>query len=156
MLLMDFDAARLCIRPATADDLPAVHSLVGELADFEQAADAFTATLDTYRRDFAAGLFEILVADYDGQVVGMAFYYLTYSTWKGRMLYLEDFVVREPFRRHGIGQQLFDAFLARARGLGCRLAKWQVLDWNRGAIDFYQRNGAAIEEEWLTGKVFLN
>ena len=156
MLLMDFDAARLCIRPATADDLPAVHSLVGELADFEQAADAFTATLDTYRRDFAAGLFEILVADYDGQVVGMAFYYLTYSTWKGRMLYLEDFVVREPFRRHGIGQQLFDTFLARARGLGCRLAKWQVLDWNRGAIDFYQRNGAAIEEEWLTGKLFLN
>lgn len=156
MLLMDFDAARLCIRPATADDLPAVHSLVGELADFEQAADAFTATLDTYRRDFAAGLFEILVADYDGQVVGMAFYYLTYSTWKGRMLYLEDFVVREPFRRHGIGQRLFDAFLARARGLGCRLAKWQVLDWNRGAIDFYQRNGASIEEEWLTGKLFLN
>lgn len=152
---MVFDEALLSIRPGTADDLPAVHALVGELAAFEQAADAFTATLATYRADFAAGAFQLLLADYGGQVVGMAFFYPTYSTWKGKMLYLEDFVVREAFRRHGVGQRLFDAFLARARAEGCRLAKWQVLDWNVGAIDFYKKNGAVIEGEWLTGKVFF-
>ena len=72
----------------------------------------------------------------------MALFYLTFSTWKGKMLYLEDFVVFNDYRRNGIGQMLFEAFLAEAQRLGCRLTKWQVLDWNQPAIDFYEKNQA--------------
>ncbi len=144
------------IRQGTATDLPAVHELVRELAIFERAEPEFVATLDDYHRDFTDGVFEVIVAERQGHIVGMALYYLTYSTWKGRMLYLEDFVVREAERRLGIGQQLFDAFIARARALDCRLAKWQVLDWNEPAIQFYQKNGAIIETDWHNGKLYLS
>ena len=143
------------IRQATAEDLPAIHALVLELAAYEKAAHEFTATLDDYRRDFQGGVFEAIVADTGEEIVGMALYYLTYSTWKGKMLYLEDFVVRETHRRKGIGEALFDAFLETARAKGCRLAKWQVLDWNEPAIQFYRKKAATIEQEWWNGKIFL-
>ncbi len=145
----------ITIRRGSAADLAAVHALVGELAEYERAADAFTATLEDYQRDLAAGIFEILVAEADGEVIGMALYYMAYSTWKGRMLYLEDFVVRETHRRTGAGQRLFEAFLARARELDCRLVKWQVLDWNEPALAFYRKNAAVIETDWWNGKIFL-
>jgi len=85
----------------------------------------------------------------------MALYYMTYSTWKGRMLYLEDFVVQEAFRKAGIGQQLFDGFLQEANNKGCKLVKWQVLDWNVPAIKFYEKNKAIIEKEWWNGKILF-
>jgi GNAT superfamily N-acetyltransferase len=143
------------IRTATREDLPAIHALVGELAEFEKAPHEFIADMACYERNFDEGVFEALVAELDGQVAGMALYYLTFSTWKGRMLYLEDFVVRQQWRGNGLGQALFDAFLARARELDCRLVKWQVLDWNVDAIRFYERQQALIEREWYNGKLFL-
>ncbi|RMF01414.1 MAG: GNAT family N-acetyltransferase, partial [Bacteroidetes bacterium] len=144
------------IRRAEAADLAAIHALVGELAAYEKAADQFTATLADYERDFAAGIFESSIAEHQGEIVGMTIYYMSYSTWKGRMLYLEDFVVKQAWRQQGIGQLLFDAYLQRARELECRLAKWQVLDWNKPAIDFYRKNGALIEQQWWNGKLFLD
>jgi GNAT superfamily N-acetyltransferase len=146
----------LNIRFATRNDLPAVHALVGELAEFEQASEEFIADLACYERNFDEGVFEVLLAELDGEVAGMALYYLTFSTWKGRMLYLEDFVVRQQVRGNGVGQALFDAFVQRARELDCRLVKWQVLDWNVDAIRFYERQQALIEREWYNGKLFLD
>ena len=144
-------------RPATPTDLPAIHALVGELAEYERAREEFVATLADYERNFADGVFDVIVAESaEGKIAGMALFYLTYSTWKGRMLYLEDFVVKSEFRRDGVGQLLFDAFLARARELGCRLVKWQVLDWNEPAVRFYEKNDALIEREWWNGKLFLD
>ncbi|MCR9099905.1 MAG: GNAT family N-acetyltransferase [bacterium] len=143
------------IRPGTADDLPAIHNLVLELAEYEKAAHEFTASLEDYRRDFREGVFEVLVAEQGQTIVGMALYYMTYSTWKGKMLYLEDFVVQGAHRRRGIGDALFDAFLETARAKGCRLVKWQVLDWNEPAIRFYRKKAATIEQEWWNGKIFL-
>ncbi len=143
------------IRDAVATDLPVIHDLVRELAIFENAEPLFTATLADYEADFAAGIFQAIVIERDGEVAGMALYYMTYSTWKGRMLYLEDFVVREHLRQHGIGQLLFDAVKERARALGCRLLKWQVLDWNASAIAFYKKNGATIDTDWWTGRLVL-
>ena len=144
------------IRQATAEDLPAIYRLVAELAEYEKEPEALTATLDDYRRDFAAGFFEAIVAanPADGHISGMALYYLTYSTWKGRMLYLEDFVVEAASRRMGLGQQIFDAVFARAKDYECRLVRWQVLDWNEPAIEFYRRNKAIIEDNWWTCKIF--
>lgn len=148
----------ILIRQATVEDMPAVHALVHELAVFERAPEAHTATVEDYIRDFNEKIFEAHVAvDKDAdRIVGMIFYYMSYSTWKGRMLYLEDFVVTESYRQYGVGQLLFDKYLEVAREKECRLVKWQVLDWNEPAIKFYKKNEAIIENEWYNGKIFLN
>jgi GNAT superfamily N-acetyltransferase len=146
------------IRPAVVADMTAIHTLVHELAVYERAPEAHTATVEDYVRDFNAGIFEAHVVEdtQEGIIVGMIFYYMAYSTWKGRMLYLEDFVVTEKYRQYGIGQMLFETFLEIARQKECRLVKWQVLDWNEPAIKFYRKNEAIIEEDWYNGKIFLN
>ena len=144
------------IRKALMEDIPSIHELVGELARYENGESEFIATIDEYGEDFRNGVFHALVAESGGEVIGMALYYMTYSTWKGKMLYLEDFVVRESHRRMGVGARLFEAFLHEARGLECRMVKWQVLDWNKPALDFYEKYSAIIEREWWNGKIFLD
>jgi len=143
------------IRKGNKDDIPSIHALVGELAAYEEAAEEFVASIDTYYQDFDANVFEVTVAEIDGKVVGMVLYYMAYSTWKGKMLYLEDFVVQQKFRRTGIGQQLFEAFLREATDKGCVLTKWQVLDWNEPAIKFYEKIGSEIERNWWNCKLFI-
>lgn len=145
----------IVIRKATQKDVPAIYDLVVALAVYENEPDAVTATLDEYVKNFQDQVFHASVAAINGKVVGMALYYLTYSTWKGRMLYLEDFVVFEKYRRKGIGQLLFDATLAAAKEMDCKLLKWQVLDWNEPALNFYQKNQAIIEKEWWNGKIIF-
>lgn len=142
-------------RPATIEDIPAIHGLVCELAAYENAPEEVYTTPEEYARDFEAGRFESIVAEVDGTVGGMVLFYHAYSTWKGNMLYLEDFVVTESARRYGIGQVLFDAFLEEGRRRACRLVKWQVLDWNEPALRFYAKNNAIIEKDWWNGKIFL-
>ncbi len=147
--------ADIHIRQANAADLPAIHDLVRELAIYEKEEAEFTATLEDYQRDFADQVFECLVAESEGEVIGMCLYFLTYSTWKGRMLWLEDFVVRQAHRQKGIGQMLFDALQVRGVEMECRLMKWQVLDWNEPAIRFYEKNESVIEKNWWNGKRFF-
>jgi GNAT superfamily N-acetyltransferase len=143
------------IRKGTPDDLPAVYDLVVELSIYEKEPEAVTASPADYQRDFAAGIFDFLVAEVEAKVVGMALYYMTYSTWKGRMMYLEDFIVKEPFRGKGLGKKLFEVFLDEARRQEARLIKWQVLHWNDPAINFYRKYNAILEKEWWNGKLFL-
>lgn len=85
----------LIIRKAEEKDLPFIHDLVRELAIFEKEEKEFTATLSMYEKDYKENVFQSIVAELDGEIVGMVLYYLTYSTWKGKMMYLEDFVVKE-------------------------------------------------------------
>ena len=148
---------KIIIRKATIEDIKAVHALVYELAVYEKAPEAHTATIEDYLNDFRSSIFESHVAvDAESEkVVGMILYYMAYSTWKGRMLYLEDFVVTESYRQFGVGQILFDTYLEVAREKKCRLVKWQVLDWNEPAIKFYKKNNAIIEDDWYNGKIFL-
>lgn len=143
------------IRTMVEKDLPAAYELVEELAIYEKEPDAVTATLEDYKALFAQAKFQGLVAVQNDQVVGIMIFYDTFSTWKGKMLYLEDFVVRERFRGQGIGQLLYDAFEAYARSNSYVLVKWQVLDWNTPAVKFYQKNQATIEKEWWNVKKYL-
>ena len=158
----------ITIRPATISDMRAVHALVRELAVYELAPEQHTATIEDYEKDFKDGIFEAqLAVDVDimrekgentegvEHVVGMIFYHYAYSTWRGRMLYLEDFVVTESYRQYGVGQLLFNTFLAVAEQKNCVMTKWQVLDWNTPAVKFYEKNEAIIEKEWWNGKIFL-
>ncbi len=143
------------IRRAEPEDIEGIYDLVKELAVYEKEPEAVTATLDDYYRDFADGYFDSHVAEYENQIIGMTVFYMTYSTWKGKMLYLEDFVIKSDFRQKGIGQLLFDAFIEEAKRQEARLVKWQVLHWNEPAIKFYEKNKALIEKEWYNGKLFL-
>ncbi len=143
------------IRKAVVDDLDEVHNLVRALAIYEKAEPEFVASIKSYQENFKEGVFDVLVAELEGQIIGMMLYYLTFSTWKGRMLYLEDFVVLENYRGKGVGQRLFEALKKEAKELGCILAKWQVLDWNTPAVRFYEKNDAIIEKEWWNCKLFF-
>jgi GNAT superfamily N-acetyltransferase len=145
----------ILIRYATTLDMPSVHALVYELALYEKEPEAVVTTVEEYTRDYEAGAFMCQVAEINGEIVGMILYFMIYSSWKGRTLYLDDFMVNEAHRRSGIGHMLFDAFIADAQKQRCRLAKWQVLDWNTPAIQFYEKKGAIIEKDWWNGKMML-
>jgi len=147
--------SKITIRKATNNDLKGVYALVKELAIYEKEPEAVTATLEDYQNDFAEGVFEANVALDGEKIIGTTIYYMSYSTWKGKMLYLEDFVVQENYRQRGVGQLLFDAYLATAREKKAVMVKWQVLDWNEPALNFYARNNAIIEKNWWSGKIFL-
>ena len=148
--------SRISIRKATAEDLPSMLGLVKELAEFEKAADQVSVQLSDYERDFAAGWFEGLVAEAEqGEIIGMMIFYPSYSTWTGRMLYLEDFAVRENARSQGIGLQLWEALVREAKHRKCISIKWQVLDWNVDAKRFYLKQQAEISTEWETGRLWL-
>lgn len=153
---MNINSQDIILRLATQDDLPAVHNLVRELAKYEDAEKELTATIEYYQTEWEKGTFQSLVAELNGEIVGTCIYYITFSTWKGRMMYLEDFVVKDGLRHNGIGQQMYNFFLAEAKKEQCILAKWEVLDWNAPAIAFYEKNNAIIEKNWWDCKVFLD
>ncbi len=152
---MSLSSDHLRCRLATPQDLPSIYSLVRDLAIYEHALDQLTLDLDDYYRLFDEGVFESIVAVHQDLVVGTCIYYMTFSTWKGKMLYLEDFVVSASWRHKGVGQILWDTYVAIAKEKGCALIKWQVLDWNEPAIRFYEKNGATIEKEWWNGKILF-
>lgn len=145
------------VRPGTAADLAAVHELVEELAVYEEAAREVATTADTFRLDLADNWFELLVAEDDrtGRILGMMLYYRAYSTWKGRMTYLEDFVVARGARRKGVGRALWSSLVDAARAAGSTSVKWQVLDWNEDAKAFYREVGAEIDTGWDNGRLYL-
>jgi GNAT superfamily N-acetyltransferase len=146
------------IRPGRREDLPAVHALVQELALFERAPQEVKTSAAEFERDAYAEhpAFDFLVAeDAAGSIVGMALFCFPYSTWQGRILYLDDLVVTESWRGRGIGRRLLEATLERARAEGVRQCRWQVLEWNQPAIDLYQKIGAELDPEWINCKLRL-
>ena len=135
--------------------MEAIHALVRELAEYEKGLHRVTTTPESYRKDFEEKVFDAYVAEVDGEIVGMALYYMNFSTWRGKMMYLEDFIVKETMRGHGIGAKLFDAFLEEAKRQGCTMVKWQVLKWNEPAIHFYNKYDVVYDDEWLDGKIYF-
>ena len=143
------------VRKGTKKDIPDVLRLIRELAVFEKAPHAVTNTVDAMKSDLlgenpVAGFH---VAEQKNEIIGIAVYFIKYSTWKGRGLFLDDLIVTESQRGKGIGQKLFDAFMEEAKRIGAKQVHWQVLDWNTPAIDFYKKLGASIEAEWLDCKM---
>lgn len=146
----------ITIRRATLADMPTYHRFVRELAIFEKAPEAHTATIADYEKDFSEGIFQGQVAeDEHGTILGITLYYMAYSTWKGRMMYLDDFVVTEASRGKGIGKMLFDALLQECKQRECKMLKFQVLRWNEPAIEFYKKYAATFDDEWLDVKLYF-
>lgn len=142
----------ITIRKGTQADLAGVHALIVELAVYEKAPQEVTNTVEDMLRDGFGDqpIFEFYVADAAQEgIVGLALYYTAYSTWKGKMLFLEDIVVTERLRRQGIGRMLFHAVAKAAQEGNYKRMKWQVLDWNEPAINFYRSIGASLDGEWI-------
>ena len=140
------------IRPARAADIPAIHQMIRDLAEYERSLPEVSATEDDLRAALLGGHPSLFahVAEEDGEAAGFALWFLNYSTWLGRHgIYLEDLYVRPERRGQGHGRALL-AELARIcvdRGYG-RL-DWSVLDWNSPTRRFYESLGAVTVDEWV-------
>lgn len=141
------------VRRGKKEDLPQVFALIQELALYEKAPDEVTNTVQMMEKDGFGpspvfGFF-VVEKEGDGAIIGTAIYYYRYSTWKGKRLYLEDYIITASERGNGAGKLLFEAVLAKSLEEDCTGMMWQVLDWNEPAIKFYKKYGARFEEEWL-------
>lgn len=139
------------VRKAVPADVSDILRLIRELAAYEREPDAVEATIDS----LTATLFgptpsaEALVAEVDGEIVGLALYFTNFSTWSGRDgLYLEDLFVAPHARGAGLGKALLQRLARVAVARGCARLEWAVLDWNAPAIDFYRSLGAVAKDEW--------
>ena len=140
------------IRKGFKEDLPAVLNLIKELAEYEKEPHEVVVTLQDMERDgFGENpIFKFLVAEVDKKIVGMALYYIKYSTWKGKCVYLDDIVITQSYRRKGLGKLLFEAVVKATKDVRAKRLEWQVLDWNTPAIEFYKNYDAKFLKEWLS------
>ncbi|HCQ14559.1 GNAT family N-acetyltransferase [Flavobacterium sp.] len=140
----------MIIRKGTQSDMPAVLNLIKELAIFEKEPNAVVITVDDLLRDGfgESPLFHTFVAEVDNQIIGTALYYYRYSTWKGRTIHLEDLIVKEEKRGTGAGFALYSEIIAQGKRDNVRRVEWNVLDWNTPAIEFYEKSGAKILDDW--------
>ena len=145
----------LKIRKGEKEDLPHILNLIKELASYEYAANQVDITLEELERDGFGEkpYYSFLVAEKNTQIIGMSFYFIRYSTWKGKFLFLEDFIVTKKYRRMGVGKALFDATIKICQKLNLNGMCWQILDWNNPAIEFYKKYKSEISSDWLNGKL---
>jgi GNAT superfamily N-acetyltransferase len=144
------------ITPARREDVPAIHAMIRELAEYEKLSHLVVSTeadLERVLFEDAPGV-EVVLGSLDGTPVAFALYFHNFSTFLGRRgLYLEDLFVRPAFRRRGFGRALL-IYLARlARQRECGRFEWAVLDWNASAIAFYESLGATVMHDWRVTRV---
>lgn len=139
------------IRKATVEDMPSVLELIRELAVFEkEPIEVVEVTVEDLEREgFGENpQFTCFVAEIETEIVGMALVYFRFSTWKGRTVHLEDLIVKDSCRGYGIGDLLYTEVMKYAKDQGVKRVNWVVLEWNEGAIRFYERTGATVMSEW--------
>jgi diamine N-acetyltransferase len=139
------------IRPAVPADRDTIFALVHELAVYEKLEDA----VDASASDLSAALFcdhpRVFcdMAEEDGQPVGLAIWFYTFSTFRGRHgIWLEDLFVRPAFRGRGFGRALLSRLATRCIDENLARLEWSVLDWNTPSIAFYKAMGAKLMDEW--------
>jgi len=140
------------VRAGTRRDVPTIVRLIRGLAEYERLAHECEATLGRIRRDGFGPrrYFETLICERDGEAIGFALYFFTYSTFMARpTLYLEDLFVLPAERGRGAGRALLAALARVAVRRGCGRMEWAVLDWNTPSIAFYRALGARLRREWI-------
>lgn len=141
------------IREATPTDVPDILRLIRDLATYEREPDAVETTEDHLHTWLfgADPVASVLVAEAGGEVVGIALWFRTYSTWTGVPgIYLEDLYVDPARRGSGLGKALLAALARIAVDRGYRRLDWAVLDWNTPSIEFYEALGARPMQDWTT------
>jgi GNAT superfamily N-acetyltransferase len=155
--------SKISIRSASAEDSALILRFITDLAIYEEAEDAVIAT----QTDIEESLFGkdsttlAVICEIDHQPVGFAVYFFNYSTWLGKHgLYLEDLYVAPETRGTGAGKALLVYLAKIAVSNNCGRFEWNVLDWNKPAMDFYKSLGAEPQSEWisyrLTGKALTD
>jgi GNAT superfamily N-acetyltransferase len=144
------------VRRAIPGDVPAILSLIKALATYEREPDAVKATEDSLMGTLFAANAQVFahVVETNGAVVGIAVWFLNYSTWTGKPgIYLEDLFVADTARGTGAGKALFKALAEDAEKLGCARIDWAVLDWNTPAMDFYRALGGRPQSGWQPWRI---
>ena len=141
----------MIIRPGKKSDIPQVFQLIKELAEYEKALDKVSNTVEKLEEDgFGPNpVYDLFVAEIENNIIGIALTYYRFSTWRGKVMYLEDLIVKEHMRRKGIGKKLFDMILDHAKVTSCVGLSLQVLDWNDLGINFYKKYNMEFDEEWI-------
>ena len=147
------------IRPARKEEVGIVLQLIHDLAHYEKAPNEVEAT----EKELLATIFidnpKVFcdVIDVDGEIVGMAIWFLNYSTWQGKHgIYLEDLFIKPEYRGHGYGKALLKHLAKICDEKGYGRFQWWVLDWNSPAIEFYRSLGAVAMDEWTVYRVSGN
>jgi predicted N-acetyltransferase YhbS len=138
------------IREGQKQDMNSVFDLIVELAVFEKLPNEVEITVEDLIRDgFSEDpKFKTVVAVENDKIIGTALFYERYSTWKGRVLHLEDLIVTKSKRGSGAGIALYKAVLKHGFDFGAKRVVWDVLSWNKNAIDFYKNTGATVLDDW--------
>ena len=142
------------IRKAQIGDETAIFQLIKELAIYEKAPQEVSNTISQLRQHlFKDKLCSAIIASQEDNIIGFALYYTSYSTWKGKCLYLEDFFVKKEFRKLGVGSMLFKEIIRIAENSNAKRLDWKVLDWNEPAISFYKKHKTELDSSWISGRI---
>ena len=143
------------IRKGLPSDLPRVLELIKELATYEKAPLEVENTVEEMIEDgFKENpIYYLLIAEENSIILGIAIYYIKYSTWKGKCVFLEDIIVTASERGKGTGSKLFEEVIRISKEMKVRRMEWQVLDWNEPALNFYKKYNAHLDPEWINGKL---
>ncbi|MEV6395563.1 GNAT family N-acetyltransferase [Streptomyces sp. NPDC051907] len=140
------------IRTAVLADVPVIHAMVRELAEYEKAPDEVRLTEEQLREALFGerpSVFAHIAETADGQVAGFSLWFLNFSTWRGTNgIYLEDLYVRPELRGGGYGKELLTELARICVERGYERLEWSVLDWNTPSINFYKALGALPQDEW--------
>lgn len=144
------------IRPAKVGDLPEILQLIRDLAVYEKAEHEVLATVEELNATLFGEVPQVFahVVEVDGKIVGIAIWFLNYSTWLGKHgIYLEDLYVQPEFRGQGFGLALLKELAKICVERGYPRFQWWVLDWNSPAIEFYRSHGAVAMDEWTVHRI---
>jgi GNAT superfamily N-acetyltransferase len=140
----------LLIRPAVRNDVHLLTALIHEMGEHERLPVLITEETLAHDGFGPRQDFRVLLAEWDGQPAGYAFFFSCYSTFRGRGLSLEDLFVRQQFRGKKVGDALLSHVAAVARHEACFGIMLNVLAWNRPAIEFFRKHRATLLDDWKT------
>ncbi len=147
---------KISVRESKVNDLPLIIEFIKELAEFEELSDEVSVTEDMLKDSlFSSKRYaEVYIAEYEGIPAGQVLFFHNFSTFKGKPgIYIEDLYVRPQYRGKGIGKALLEAMIELAKKRNCARVEWVVLNWNKTAIDFYERMGASSLNDWITYRI---